>query len=332
MALTVDAVESDMPYHDVICTSCSGSGKSALLDPSGNREFLCSVCEGTGKCREWTESAPIKDMEMPVEPRSVRRSKEMNDSASATLEKLAWDGTLADAVKYAWESKCPNQLFSDRRGNRISLLHLMAMAKSKPGIQVMLDIGADVNIKSSDGETPLQIAIIGKDPAIVHFLVEKGANVNVQGSRGSTPLATALINDCPEIAQYLLDHGADPDIRDDQGISARQIQNFRRLRTAAPKRPVGGGGLDKWLEALGDEPSEEALLALLEMSQSLLDLKVREGRMSRIKAQTLQRKIDEFKEVYARLETSTGDSASKGKRIREIINAFKTAFTEDLSR
>jgi hypothetical protein len=208
----------------------------------------------------------------------------------------------------------------------------MAMAKAKPGIELMLDIGADLNIRSSEGETPLQLAIIGKDPGIVHLLVERGADVNAQGSRGSTPLATALINDCSEIAQYLLDHGADPDIRDDQGISARQIQNFRRLRKTVPKGPVGGGGLDRWLEALGDEPSEEALLALLEMSQSLLDIKVQQGRMSRIKAQTLQRKIDEFKEVYARLETSVGDSATKGKRIREIINELKTAFTEDLSR
>ena len=139
--------------------------------------------------------------------------------------------SLADPVKYVMQSRNPNELFSDRRGGLISVLHYMVMVKSKEGVSAMLKIGADPNIKSSDGLTPLWTAMIVREFEIIQLLVEGGADVNVrEQERGDTLLHSALIAKRIDIAQYLLDHEADPEVRNNLGISARQLDAFNKLR------------------------------------------------------------------------------------------------------
>ena len=138
---------------------------------------------------------------------------------------------LAEPVKYVIQSGNPNELFSDRHGNSIGLLHYMVIVKSKDGVSIMFDIGADPNLQASDGSTPLLTAMIALEFEIIQLLVEGGADVNVrEQERGDTPLHSALIEDRSDIAQYLLDHGADPDVRNNLGISPRQIKLFNMLR------------------------------------------------------------------------------------------------------
>lgn len=150
--------------------------------------------------------------------------------AFQSLEDAVFNATsLADPVEYAMNSGDPNELFDDRQGHRITLLHYMAMAHSKPGVEAMLDIGADANLRASDGTTPLWVAAIVGDLDIVQCLIAKGADVRARGKQGDTPLHVALINRHLKVAQYLLDQGADPDAPNDLGISPRQLANFNQL-------------------------------------------------------------------------------------------------------
>jgi hypothetical protein len=252
--------------------------------------------------------------------------------AFQSLEDAVFNATsLADPMTYVIESGNFNELFSNRRGGRIGLLHYMVMVKSKAGVELMLHHGADPNLRTSDGLTPLWTALLVKDFELIRLLVEKGADVNgSEPDRGDTPLHGALVQSCEDIAQYLLDHGASPDVRNKLGISPRQVQLFNNLRHHAPKAPQGE--LHALLATLVDEPNEQSLGVLLELCQTLLANKVQQGSMSPIKAQTLDRKITDFKEVLSRPEKTMGAGIAKAKRMQEIINEVKVWFTEDLTR
>lgn len=148
--------------------------------------------------------------------------------------------SLADPVKYVIQFGDPNELFSDRHGGYIGLLHYMVMVKSMDGVSLMLDIGADPNLRSSYGSTPLWTAMIVKKLEIIRILVEKGANVNVhEEENGDTPLHSALIEGREDIAAYLLEHGADPNLQNNMGISPRQIELFNKIRHLTIKPSTG---------------------------------------------------------------------------------------------
>jgi hypothetical protein len=53
ICLTVYSEDIAMPYREIVCNNCGGSGKSQLLDPSGTGKLSCTVCKGTGKRKEW---------------------------------------------------------------------------------------------------------------------------------------------------------------------------------------------------------------------------------------------------------------------------------------
>lgn len=66
----------------------------------------------------------------------------------------------------------------------------------------LVENGADIHAKNNDGETPLHTAF---NFLIVEYLIEKGADVNIPNKNGYTPLyfARNLI-----IARHLIEHGA----------------------------------------------------------------------------------------------------------------------------
>ena len=60
---------------------------------------------------------------------------------------------------------------------------------------------------------------------IVLMLIEKGANVNIKGNTGYTPLHAAAMGGNSEIAELLLDHGAEVNV-----LSNHQITPLREAR------------------------------------------------------------------------------------------------------
>ena len=73
-----------------------------------------------------------------------------------------------------------------------------------------LSAGADANAINIDA--PLHWAASG-DPAIVALLIEHGADVNVKGDRGHTPLHYAVRSGNPKNVVLLLEAGADVNAR-----------------------------------------------------------------------------------------------------------------------
>lgn len=75
-------------------------------------------------------------------------------------------------------------------------------------IKELIKRGADVNLETNKGHTPLIIASLNYYPEIVKLLIEAGADVNIGSNRGLYPLRQAVIRDDIEIVRLLLNAGA----------------------------------------------------------------------------------------------------------------------------
>ena len=83
-------------------------------------------------------------------------------------------------------------------------------------ITTLINGGADVNAKNSDGETPLFAAVWQDKPEIVTLLIKKGADVNAKNIDDETPLLVAVRNiNNPEIVSALVSAGARVNINTD---------------------------------------------------------------------------------------------------------------------
>lgn len=120
-----------------------------------------------------------------------------------------------------------------------------ARAGSLDTITRLVDSGADVDLPAptDDGweATPLQHAILARQPGAVRLLLERGADPNrVAGPNSPPPLVLAAGDTDPAFVNLLLAHGADPTVEDEDGVTplgrAVSAGTFH-----GPDRPMFGG-------------------------------------------------------------------------------------------
>ena len=132
---------------------------------------------------------------------------------------------------------------ADEGGDAWTALIWAARSGSIEAMTVLLDSGADINRPAPTGDdwdaTPLQHAILARQPAAARLLVDRGADLT-RGDSGLRPLFLAADDTDPTILELLLAHGADPRVEDDHGatplshaVSAGPIRG--------PDRPMFGG-------------------------------------------------------------------------------------------
>lgn len=86
--------------------------------------------------------------------------------------------------------------------------------------KMLVDKGANVNVRGKDNQTPLLKASSKGAAEVTRILLSKGADVNAKGRKGQTALIMSIDNGYSEVAKVLLVHGADVNATDDQGRTA----------------------------------------------------------------------------------------------------------------
>jgi len=118
-------------------------------------------------------------------------------------------------------------------------------------VRLFLDRGADVNIATNDGESPIHLAIernqivAGRSPhvgkpeetaAIVRMLAAAGADLNVRGFKDRTPLHRAVAQGDLELVKLRIALGADATLRtniDDCSTPLEDAEMYGRKEIAA---------------------------------------------------------------------------------------------------
>jgi hypothetical protein len=103
-----------------------------------------------------------------------------------------------------------------RNINGIPLLNFIIqyyIGNSSILVNFLINRGADVNIKSDDGLTPLMVAVDNNDIDSVKLLLKANAELEHQDEFGYTALAYAVGNLNYDICKLLLENKADPTIK-----------------------------------------------------------------------------------------------------------------------
>jgi len=126
-------------------------------------------------------------------------------------------------------------------------------------VRLFLARGAEVNIKTGDGESPIHLAVernqfaAGQSPlvgnaeetaVIVRLLAERGADLNVRGFNDWTPLHRAVAQGDLGLVKLLIELGADPTQRtniDDYETPLEEAEAAGRNEIAAFLRGVPSG-------------------------------------------------------------------------------------------
>ena len=85
---------------------------------------------------------------------------------------------------------------------------------------------AGFNVGDEDEWTPLYWASIGhnfKDGSVLRFLLVHGADINVRSQHGLTPMHVASVNGALEVVRLLLEQGADVEAKRNDGKTALQV-------------------------------------------------------------------------------------------------------------
>ncbi|KAM0555730.1 hypothetical protein ACHAPJ_006121 [Fusarium lateritium] len=88
-------------------------------------------------------------------------------------------------------------------------LHLAITMRNQEFTQVLISRGANIDRKLRE-HTPLTMAISSRCTPITAALLDSGANPNLPSRNGNTPLLSAAATGHDETVRYLIAHGADP--------------------------------------------------------------------------------------------------------------------------
>ncbi|KAF6108725.1 fibronectin type III and ankyrin repeat domains 1 [Phyllostomus discolor] len=118
-------------------------------------------------------------------------------------------------------------------------------------IEWMIKDGCEVDaVDTGSGWTPLmRVSAVSGDQRVASLLIEGGADVNVRDKDGKTPLMVAVLNNHEELVQLLLDKGADVSVKNEFGKGVLEMarvfdrQNVislleERRKQQMPKKPA----------------------------------------------------------------------------------------------
>lgn len=144
-----------------------------------------------------------------------------------------------------------------------SRLYRAVRAGSRSEVRHLLKSGADPNLASKSGLTPLHEAAYWGEVEILGWLIEKKGDVNARDQNGMTPLHVAALSGGlrgrADIIALLKKHGADESAADRNGLTALQYMSLWEDNTPAAA---------KWRALMADKSGQgEPELRLLTLGR-----------------------------------------------------------------
>ncbi|KAK7369602.1 hypothetical protein VNO80_11644 [Phaseolus coccineus] len=109
------------------------------------------------------------------------------------LNAIRWQSLSGDSFDMA--SQTENQLVEDEKDGS-SALHLACLTSDTGMVELLLQLGADINASDSRGRTPLHCCIIKGQTAAAKALILRGANIYIADKEGNTPVKLASESGC----------------------------------------------------------------------------------------------------------------------------------------
>ena len=131
------------------------------------------------------------------------------------LIKKGADPNTTSTIEIKFEVKNFGEVFTGSRSAELTVLMMAIQNGDKEIVQLLLDKGADPNIKTSEGTA----LIFARDKEIIQLLLDKGADPNTKDG-GRSPLMLARDK---EIAQLLIEKGADPNLQGQMGTTLMYV-------------------------------------------------------------------------------------------------------------
>ena len=121
----------------------------------------------------------------------------------------AMEGKMDEAVRTLAEGGSRPELLNIRAGQKgYGLAHRAAGSGDVSRLNLLAELGADLNLKENRGHTPLAVAVIDNRPEAVQVLLAAGANPNIADNDGFGPLYHAVIGKKNDIARTLAKNNA----------------------------------------------------------------------------------------------------------------------------
>ncbi|KAK2805382.1 hypothetical protein FQN51_000208 [Onygenales sp. PD_10] len=134
-----------------------------------------------------------------------------------------------------------------------AVIHFAASSGSENTVKLMLEYGADVNARTSQGSTPLHKALEAGKEGIVELLIDAGADVNSPLLFARTPLHFVAGLGQEKVAAHLLRKGADRTKRDVFGSYPFQVaqrygfESMAEMLKPTPSELESSGTSSNWL-------------------------------------------------------------------------------------
>ncbi|GLU21283.1 hypothetical protein SLE2022_374290 [Rubroshorea leprosula] len=112
-------------------------------------------------------------------------------------------------------------IYEEESGNemKMDVIHAFAREGELGNLIKCIESGVSVDLKDSEGRTPLHWAVDRGHRNITELLVSRKADVNAKDNEGQTPLHYAVVCEREDIAEYLVKQNADRDVTDNDGNS-----------------------------------------------------------------------------------------------------------------
>uniref|UniRef100_A0A1D1YME2 Acyl-CoA-binding domain-containing protein 2 n=1 Tax=Anthurium amnicola TaxID=1678845 RepID=A0A1D1YME2_9ARAE len=145
---------------------------------------------------------------------SIKSRGEGSDAPSSTSASKGTMGPVFSSFVHEEESN---------KELKLDAIHVFAREGEADALLAQLDNAVSVNLRDSEGRTPLHWAVDRGHFNIVEILISKGADVNAKDGEGQTSLHYAILCERDAIAELLIKHGADCNARDNDGHSPHDL-------------------------------------------------------------------------------------------------------------